>query len=258
MARLNQVMKKTSQPLVSVIMPTYNSSNTVVDSINSVSHQSYDNWELIITDDCSEDNTVDLIEKMAIDEPRISIAVNDKNRGAGFSRNASIERASGKYIAFLDADDLWSTNKLEMQISFMEKNNYFFTFTSYQMFSHLGDGKIINAPESVSYNELLYGNVIGCLTAVYNAEALGKQRMPLIRKRQDMGLWLTLLTKCSKAYGLPDILAKYRTDSGMTQNKMNVAKYQWEFYREVVKLGLLKSSWYFFWYAINGIKKHKQ
>lgn len=106
-------------------MPTYNSSNTVVDSINSVSHQSYDNWELIITDDCSEDNTVDLIEKMAIDEPRISIAVNDKNRGAGFSRNASIERASGKYIAFLDADDLWSTNKLEMQISFMEKNNYF-------------------------------------------------------------------------------------------------------------------------------------
>jgi len=257
MARLSQVMKNTSLPLVSIIMPTYNSSNTIVDSIKSVLHQSYDNWELIITDDCSEDNTLDIIEKIAVNEPRITITVNDMNRGAGFSRNASIERANGKYMAFLDADDLWSANKLEKQISFMEDNNYLFTFTSYQMFSYLGDGKIVSAPESVSYNQLLYGNVIGCLTAVYNAEALGKQRMPLIRKRQDMGLWLTLLTKCNKAYSLPDILAKYRTDSGMTQNKIHVAKYQWEFYRNVVNLGVLRSSWYFFWYALNGIMKHK-
>lgn len=250
-------MKNMSQPLVSIIMPTYNSSSTIINSIESVLLQSYDNWELIITDDCSDDNTVDIIKEMAVGEPRINITVNIINRGAGFSRNASIERANGKYIAFLDADDLWSTNKLDRQISFMEENKYLFTFTSYQMFSHLGDGKVINVPESVTYKQLLYGNVIGCLTAVYNAEALGKQKMPLIRKRQDMGLWLTLLSRCNKAYGLPDILAKYRTDSGMTQNKFNVAKYQWEFYRKVVNLGFFKSSWYFFWYAINGLIKHR-
>ena len=250
-------MKNMSQPLVSIIMPTYNSSSTIINSIESVLLQSYDNWELIITDDCSDDNMVDIIKEMAVGEPRINITVNIINRGEGFSRNAYIERANGKYIAFLDADDLWSTNKLDRQISFMEENKYLFTFTSYQMFSHLGDGKVINVPESVTYKQLLYGNVIGCLTAVYNAEALGKQKMPLIRKRQDMGLWLTLLSRCNKAYGLPDILAKYRTDSGMTQNKFNVAKYQWEFYRKVVNLGFFKSSWYFFWYAINGLIKHR-
>ncbi|MNE52845.1 putative teichuronic acid biosynthesis glycosyltransferase TuaG [compost metagenome] len=139
----------------------------------------------------------------------------------------------------------------------MEESKYLFTFSSYQMFSNEGDGKVVHAPASVTYNELLYGNVIGCLTAVYNAEVLGRQKMPLIRKRQDMGLWLTLLSRCNKAYGLPDILAKYRTDSGMTQNKFNVAKYQWEFYRKVVNLGFFKSSWYFFWYAINGLIKHR-
>ncbi|MNQ84116.1 putative teichuronic acid biosynthesis glycosyltransferase TuaG [compost metagenome] len=251
------MLEKTKYPLVSIIMPTYNSSSTVISAIDSVLAQDYDNWELLITDDKSSDDTIAILKDFEARDPRINIVFNDANSGAGFSRNQSIRRSNGKYIAFLDSDDLWNPDKLKVQISFMEESKYLFTFSSYQMFSNEGDGKVVHAPASVTYNELLYGNVIGCLTAVYNAEVLGRQKMPLIRKRQDMGLWLTLLSRCNKAYGLPDILAKYRTDSGMTQNKFNVAKYQWEFYRKVVNLGFFKSSWYFFWYAINGLIKHR-
>ncbi|TNI18545.1 glycosyltransferase family 2 protein [Aeromonas salmonicida] len=245
-------------PLVSIVMPSYNSEKTISAAINSIVAQDYPYWELLITDDNSSDNTIAILKDFEAQDPRINVVCNDTNSGAGFSRNHSIRRSKGKYIAFLDSDDLWNPDKLKVQISFMEEKNYSFTFSSYQMFSNEGEGKVVHAPASVTYNELLYGNVIGCLTAVYNAEILGRQEMPLIRKRQDMGLWLALLKKCEKAYGLPDVLARYRTDSGMTQNKLHVAKYQWEFYRTVVQLNLLKSSWYFFWYALNGFLKHRK
>lgn len=245
-------------PLVSIVMPSHNSDKTISAAITSIVAQDYQHWELLITDDKSSDNTIAILKGFEARDPRINVLFNDENLGAGFSRNQSIRRARGKYIAFLDSDDLWKPDKLKIQVSFMEKNNYVFTFTSYQMFSNEGDGKVVNAPSSITYDKLLYGNVIGCLTVMYNAEVLGRQEMPLIRKRQDMGLWLALLTKCDKAYGLPDVLAKYRTDSGMTQNKLHVAKYQWEFYRTVVQLNLLRSSWYFFWYALNGFLKHRK
>ncbi|MFQ2696108.1 glycosyltransferase family 2 protein [Aeromonas caviae] len=245
-------------PLVSIVMPSHNSDKTISAAISSIVAQDYQHWELLITDDKSSDNTIAILKGFEARDPRINVLFNDENLGAGFSRNQSIRRARGKYIAFLDSDDLWKPDKLKIQVSFMEKNNYVFTFTSYQMFSNEGDGKVVNAPSSITYDKLLYGNVIGCLTVMYNAEVLGRQEMPLIRKRQDMGLWLALLTKCDKAYGLPDVLAKYRTDSGMTQNKLHVAKYQWEFYRTVVHLNLLRSSWYFFWYALNGFLKHRK
>lgn len=245
------------EPLVSIIMPTYNSASTISEAINSVILQRYTNWELIVTDDCSTDDTKDILINYVKNDSRIKFLCNQVNSGAGFSRNRSIDAAKGKYIAFLDADDLWLENKLSNQISFMEKNGYLFSFSSYQKFSKDGDGGVVVAPSSVTYQQLLYGNVIGCLTAVYNAEILGKKKMPLIRKRQDMGLWLTLLKECDAAYSLPDVLAKYRTDTGMTQNKINTAKYQWEFYRTVVQLNLFKSSWYFCWYALNGLLKHR-
>ncbi|MEH8264310.1 MULTISPECIES: glycosyltransferase family 2 protein [Aeromonas] len=247
-----------ASPLVSIVMPSYNSGKTISAAIQSILLQEYDNWELLVTDDNSSDDTVAILKAFEAQDTRINVVCNNTNSGAGFSRNHSIRRSKGKYIAFLDSDDLWNPDKLKVQISFMERKNYLFTFSSYQMFSCEGEGKVVHAPASVTYNELLYGNVIGCLTAVYNAEILGRQEMPLIRKRQDMGLWLALLTKCDKAYGLPDVLARYRTDSGMTQNKLNVAKYQWEFYRTVVQLNLLKSLWYFFWYALNGFFKHRK
>lgn len=244
-------------PLVSIIMPSYNSELTIEDSINSIVNQNYSNWELIVTDDCSSDNTLSILDICARKDRRIKVFKNVKNLGAGIARNKSIEMANGKYIAFLDSDDVWNCDKLNKQITFMEEKECFFTFSSYQKFSSSGDGSIVIAPSTVTYNQLLYGNVIGCLTAVYNAEALGKRKMPSIRKRQDMGLWLDLLKDCGTAYGLPDVLAKYRTDVGMTKNKINAAKYQWVFYREVVSLGLIKSCWYFTWYSLNGFLKYR-
>ena len=243
---------------VSIVMPSFNSMNTIEKSILSVQKQSYHNWELLITDDGSTDNTVELVRKLASHDPRISIGVNPVNSGAGFSRNQSIMRSEGKYIAFLDADDIWLPNKLATQVAYMEKTGALFTYTAYQKFSVSGLGGVIMPPTRVTHNQLLYGCVIGCLTAMFNAEVLGRQTMPLIRKRQDMGLWLKLLKICGEAHGIPEVLAHYRTDTGMSKNKLNAAGYQWRLYRDVVGLNVFKSAWYFGWYAFNGFMKYKK
>lgn len=242
--------------LVSIIMPSYNSAATIVSSIESVKQQDYPHWELLITDDNSTDNTVELVCKLASEDPRISIEVNPINLGAGFSRNQSINRSKGKYIAFLDSDDLWLPNKLSTQVAFMEKTGAVFTYTGYQKFSQAGMGGRIIPPTQVTHNKLLYGCVIGCLTAMFDAEVLGRQTMPLVRKRQDMGLWLKLLKLCDAAYGIPLVLAHYRTDSGMSQNKINAAYHTWRLYRDVAGLNWLQTVWYFSWYAINGFVKY--
>ncbi|MFM1703592.1 glycosyltransferase family 2 protein [Aeromonas salmonicida] len=246
------------KPVVSIIMPTYNSSSTVMSSIDSVINQEFCHWELLITDDCSNDDTVALISALANKESRISIEINELNSGAGFSRNRSIMRSQGKYIAFLDADDIWLPNKLSKQVAYMEQTGALFTYSSYQKLSDEGLGGIVKVPNRVTHNQLLRGCVIGCLTAMFNAERLGRQTMPLIRKRQDFGLWLQLLKLCHEAHGIQEVLAQYRTDSGMSQNKFNAARYQWLLYREVVGLNLLQSAWYFGWYAINGFIKYRK
>ena len=243
---------------VSIVMPSYNSAATIVSSIESIQQQDYPHWELLVTDDGSTDNTVELVRKLASDDPRISIEVNPVNSGAGFSRNQSINRSKGKYIAFLDADDLWLPNKLSTQVAFMEQTDAVFTYTGYQKFSEAGMGSEIIPPVSVTHNQLLKQTVIGCLTVMFNAEKLGRQTMPLIRKRQDFGLWLKLLKLCDTAYGIPQVLAHYRTDSGMTQNKFNAAYHTWRLYRDVVGLNLLQTVWYFFWYALNGFIKYRK
>lgn len=243
---------------VSIIMPSYNSAATIVSSIKSVQQQDYPHWELLITDDGSTDETVELVRQLASEDPRINIEVNPVNSGAGVSRNQSINRSTGKYIAFLDADDLWLPHKLSTQMDYMEQTGALFTYTAYQKFSEAGMGGEIIPPMCTTYNQLLYGCVIGCLTVMFNAEKLGRQTMPLIRKRQDMGLWLKLLKLCGEAHGIPVVLAHYRTDSGMSQNKLNAARYQWRLYRDVVGLNLLQSAWYFSWYAVNGFIKYRK
>ncbi|MFM5077782.1 glycosyltransferase family 2 protein [Aeromonas caviae] len=244
--------------VVSIIMPSYNSANTIVDSIKSVQLQDYQCWELLVTDDCSVDNTVDIVRRFANDDSRIKLAVNAINSGAGFSRNQSINRSKGKYIAFLDADDIWLPNKLSSQVAYMELTGALFSYTAYQKFSDAGLGGVIMPPTRVTHNQLLKGCVIGCLTAMYNADILGRQTMPLIRKRQDMGLWLKLLTLCDDAHGIPEVLAHYRVDSGMSQNKLDAARYQWRLYRDVVGLNFIQSVWYFGWYALNGFIKYRK
>ncbi|GIU37019.1 glycosyl transferase [Shewanella hafniensis] len=245
------------QPLVSIIMPSYNSARTIAESIESVMAQTYQNWELLITDDVSVDNTRDIVRSYCEKDNRIKLFELDKNSGAGASRNNSIESSKGDYIAFLDSDDLWFPDKLLIQIAFMKVNNVLLSYSAYQKFGANGDGGIITPPNSVTYNQLLTGNVIGCLTAIYNAKILGKRYMPLIRKRQDMGLWLSILKDIDKAFGIDSVLAKYRVDTGMTQNKLTILKWQWAFYREVVGLNFFEAIKCFILYAYKGFLKSR-
>lgn len=246
------------EPLVSVIMPAYNAEKYISESIESVLTQSYQNWELLITDDRSNDNTQQIVEEYCAKDKRIKLFINKENGGAGVARNNSIEKASGRFIAFLDADDQWLPKKLTKQIAFMLKNNYEFTFTAYQKLEGEQLKGVVIPPESTIYRKLLSSNVIGCLTVIYDTQVLGKLYMPLIRKRQDMGLWLNILELIPKAYCLQDVLALYRVDSGMTQNKLKILSWQWKFYREEVQLNLYQAIQCFSIYLFKGFKKYRK
>lgn len=238
-------------------MPAYNSIKYISESIDSVIAQSYENWELIITDDCSTDGTRKVILNYAKKDIRIKYHFQDDNLGAGAARNMSISKSTGRYIAFLDSDDLWLQNKLEVQVKFMLDNNIALSYSGYQKFGLEGKGGVVNPPITVNYKQLLCSNVIGCLTAMYDSHLTGKRYMPLIRKRQDMGLWLDILKDIECAKAIPEVLAMYRIDSGMTQNKFHILKHQWRFYRDVVGLSFLKSLKYFVIYSYKGFLKSR-
>ena len=191
--------------IVSVVTPTYNSSNFIVDTIKSVISQTYTDWELIIVDDCSLDDTLEIVQSYIVKDSRIQLIQLPQNSGASVARNAAIKASKGRYISFLDSDDLWLPDKLEKQLAFMRSNYFAFTYTAYdkinvdsQKFGEIG------IPDKVSYNDLLKVCSIGCLTVIYDTKYFGKVYMPSIRKRQDLGLWLKLLKKTKYAYGLSE------------------------------------------------------
>lgn len=251
-------MIRAKNNLVSVIMPSFNSADTILASIQSVQRQSYTDWELLITDDCSTDETLAIIKSLAVDDHRIKLFINESNQGAGYSRNNSIAKSVGKYIAFLDSDDLWVDSKLSRQINFMEENEINFSFTQYQKINNDKLGKIITPPDKVSYHELLKSNVIGCLTAMYDASALGKLYMPTIRKRQDMALWLKILEQVDYAHCINEVLAYYREGhNSLSSNKAKILLSQWQFYRGYLGFNIVKSGYYFYFYAMRAVLKHK-
>ncbi|WP_054113710.1 glycosyltransferase family 2 protein [Marinagarivorans algicola] len=241
--------------LVSIIMPCYNNEATIGKAVESVQRQTYIEWELLITDDGSIDGSVELIERLASSDKRIKFFSLQKNGGAGVARNNSIKNAVGRYIAFLDADDSWDPEKLDCQITFMKENGVALTYSAYQKIKGGDLAGVVMPPEKITYKELIYSNVIGCLTAVYDSHLLGKRYMPIIRKRQDMGLWLDILKDIEVARATPGVLGYYNCDSGMTKNKLSVLGYQWRFYRDVVELGVVRSLWVFCVYAFRGCRK---
>ncbi|PHM68334.1 glycosyltransferase [Xenorhabdus sp. KJ12.1] len=254
-------MKKSDDDIiVSIIMPSYNSSLFIEKSIESVLKQTFPYWELLITDDCSTDHTYDIISKYALYHPRIRVFKNEKNLGAGFARNNCIKNAKGRFIAFLDSDDLWHPVKLERQISFMKEKKCALSYSYYQKIDENNKLKsTIKAPKFTNSKKLLFTNVIGCLTAIYDTNQVGKVYMPLIRKRQDMALWIKIMDISGNAYAIPEVLAYYRISSkSLSGNKYKAAKSQWNLYRNTLNLGLLNSLVYFISYAIFGfVKKFK-
>lgn len=240
---------------VSIITPLFNAERFICETIDSVLAQTYENWELIIVDDLSTDGGYQIVKSYTEKDDRIKLLQNEINSGAAITRNNAIKYATGKYIAFLDSDDLWLPNKLEIQISFMKEKDIAFSFASYYKIDENGEikGKHL-VKKNVGYRDILKTCSIGCLTAVYDAEKLGKVYMYNIRKRQDFALWLQILKTVDQAYAIPHILAKYRLrDSSISSSKKSVLKYQWSVYREVEKLSIIKSSYYFAYYAVNGI-----
>ena len=247
------------EPLVSIIMPVYNSERFLEDAIRSVINQIYLNWELWLIDDNSSDNSKQIISNFTAIDKRIKSILLTVNSGAAIARNTAITRSEGKYIAFLDADDIWLPEKLLNQINFMEMNERSFTFTSYAIMDENGKDlkRTIAAPETVRYKQLLKNNTIGCLTAVYNSEKLGKMLMPEIRKRQDYGLWLNILKKGVIGYGLQETLAMYRTgDTSLSNKKMNVLKYNWILLRKHQHLSFFVTLYYFIFFLFNKTLKY--
>ncbi|MBY6030305.1 glycosyltransferase [Halomonas sp. DP8Y7-1] len=243
--------------LVSIITPLYNCEHRLRKTVQSVIDQSYDNWELIIVDDCSTDNSLNVALELGRSDSRIVVYGLDENCGPAVARNYALSKASGNYIAFLDSDDVWYADKLSRQVNFIERTGCAFTYTSYLRVSDNNKnlGKVV-APESLTYNDLLKGCSIGCLTVMYDYQKVGLRKMPSILKRQDLGLWLDILRDIPEGLGISEVLAEYtvRRDS-VSGNKLQAARYQWKLYREVEKLGFLVSCYYFFHYATSALVK---
>lgn len=244
---------------VSIITPSYNSAQYISRTIDSILQQTYENWELFIIDDCSTDNSREVIQSYISQDSRIKLICLEKNSGAAVARNIGIENACGRFIAFLDSDDTWHPEKLEQQVSFMLKNDYAFTYTLYHQVNENGDtvGELY-FPSRTNYRNLLKTCVIGCLTAMYDTHKIGKVYFPLIRKRQDFALWLKILKQVDYAYCVPQDLASYtlRSDS-ISANKWKAAQYNWRLYRNIEKLNIFSSIYYFLNYAIRGILRTK-
>lgn len=220
--------------LVSIIMPSYNTGRFIKETIESVLAQSYSAWELIIVDDCSTDDTDEVVAAFLRDT-RIRYIKNDTNSGAAVSRNRALREARGKWIAFLDSDDLWKPEKLEKQILFMRENCYHFSYTNYIEIDKKSkpNGKSVSGPKRITKHGMYNYCWMGCLTVMYDAEAVGLIQIADIKKNNDYAMWLKV---CKKAdcYLIDEVLAKYRKRSGSISNHgyMKLIKWHYKLYRE--------------------------
>lgn len=246
-------------PIVSIVMPAYNAAAYIRESIDSVVAQSFTAWELIVVDDASSDGTADFVESAYRNEPRVRIVCLSENLGAAAARNRAITLARGRFIAFLDCDDLWLPEKLSTQIEYMLRHRVALSYTSYERVTLSGQSiGVVRAPAYTSYSQMLMTSVIGCSTAVYDTAVFGKVLMPMIRMRQDYGLWLHLLKQCGSATGLREVLVRYRVrKESISANKRRAAMFTWKVYRDVEKLPLVRCCWYFANYAVRGVLRHR-
>ena len=245
-----------SDVVVSVIMPAYNCEKYIGKAIESVLHQDVP-LELIVVNDNSTDGTGRIIEDYMKDS-RVRMLNNTENMGAARSRNIAINSSVGRYIAFLDADDYWTDDKLKKQISFMQRHNSILSSTARELMREDGtlSGKVIGVPERITYKRLLQGNVINTSGVVIDAEIARKYPMGQERLHEDYIMWLSILRDYGEAHGLNEPLLKYRVMGGTkSSNKLKSAKMTYGVYR-YMGYGILRSFYYFCWYAIRGIAKY--
>jgi teichuronic acid biosynthesis glycosyltransferase TuaG len=245
-------------PLVSIVTPMFNSSDFIEGAIKSVLAQSIDDWEMIVVDDKSSDDSVEKVKFYSAQDKRIKLIQLDTNSGPAIARNAALDLAQGEYVAFLDSDDLWESTFLEDMYKFSDGNGYDFTFASYK----ISDESLLNykrdfvVPLKVTYEGLLKKTSISCLTAFIKRQLIGDSRMQNIT-HEDYVFWLRILKKTGYAYGFQKALAVYRKRSGsITSNRMKSALATWDIYRKIEHLSFLKSVYYFSNYAFNAVVKY--
>ena len=249
-----------NEELVSIIVPVYNAEKFIKDTIQTVLDQTYKNWELLLINDCSNDNSTNIIEEYKKNDKRIHLINLEENSGAAIARNTGIDNAQGRYIAFLDSDDLWNEKKLEKQLNFIKRNNYEFTYTSYEFTDEKGNrkGKLVSIPQRISYKQALKNTTIFTSTVILDVKKLGKEliKMPNVKRGQDTATWWKILKKIDYAYGLNEVLAFYRrTNNSLSANKIKALKRTWNLYRNVEGLNIIYSCYNFCWYVFNAIKR---
>ena len=244
---------------VSIIVPMYNAEKFIGKTIESVLSQTYENWEMLIMNDVSTDNSLAVVNEYAKKDDRIKVLNTEKNMGVVKGRNHLIDLANGKFIAFLDADDYWHSQKLEKQIQFMKEKNAGISCTEYTRVKENGEkiNEVVIKSE-ISYTDMLKNNYLGCLTVMYDVEKVGKRYFKELEKNEDYVLWLEIVKDVKTIFGLKENLAYYRVlDNSRSSNKVKTAKVRWEIYQKVEKLPFLKSVYYFLHYAIRAVLKSK-
>jgi teichuronic acid biosynthesis glycosyltransferase TuaG len=233
--------------LISVVIPTYNSEEYIADALHSVINQTYTNLEVLLVDDASIDETVAIVSKFISKDSRIFLEKLKVNSGAAIARNTAIKLAKGNCIAFLDADDRWLPNKLELQLKLMQEKNCAVVLSSYYCMNEEGRalGKIITALPSINAKKILKCNYIGNLTGMYSVDKLGKLLAPNIRKRQDWALWISAIQKSGVAYSVSEPLAFYRErENSISSNKLQMLAYNFKIYKDFLKFSYLKSLYF--------------
>ena len=248
------------EKLLSVIIPVYNVEKYLQKCVNSVLKQTYQNLQIILVDDGSKDNSGMICDKLAEMDTRIEV-IHKENEGQAKARNVGLDLAKGEYIAFLDSDDLWTSDKLSRQLSFMVEKDVAFSFTHYDVINELGEKQTEFKPKKseYTYKQILKHNSIGCLTVVVDVEKVGKVYMPEEAvKREDFAAWISVLEKGEKAYCLDQTLAKYRLHANsVSSKKVKMIKYQWRVLRKVFKFNPFKAVFYLVCWAVSGVFKYR-
>lgn len=245
--------------LVSIITPSYNSAEFIEETIQSVMNQTYENWEWLITDDLSKDNTVEILKKY--NDPRIKLHVLEKNGGAGNARNKSLERAKGRYIAFLDSDDYWYPDYLKIMTSYMQDHKVELVYCNYsrcdeQLKPILKD---FQADKIVTFSNLLKTCRLAPVSTMYDTKRVGKFLFPVKSKREDHVMWLNLLKEIPEGHPVPQTLAKYRMrEDSVSRKKKNIIRDQYLVYKDFMGFSTLKSLYYTANWAMNGFIKYSK
>lgn len=252
-------MSKYVDDLISIITPAYRAEFVISETINSVINQTYKSWEMLIADDCSPDNTTGVIWAAAVDDSRIRLIRCERNGGPAAARNAALQQARGRWVAFLDSDDLWMPTKLEETLEFAKRKNSALTYTGFRRISSDGFfvGHFVDIPDKLNYRQLLSNTAIATSTVLIDRNLVGEVNMQSVYY-DDFVCWLGILKRDFTAYGLRKDLMRYRVVSGsVSRNKRRSALEVWRTYREVECLSLSRSLWSFLGYALRASKKYR-